>query len=179
MRDEQEELPWFCIRSQPRREKIAWSQLSALPGVKVLFPRARYQRKGPKGKRLVTEAVFPSYLFAQFDPKINARAVGYAKGVSYIVKKGENIAHVPSAVITELEVLANEGVFEVSAAPLKIGDEIKIVSGIFEGNDAEIVGMVPAKDRIRILLELLGRATVVEIHADEVDRPLPHPLQSG
>lgn len=172
-------LPWFCIRSQPRRERIAWSQLTILPDVNVLFPRARYVRKGNKGKRLITEAIFPNYLFAQFDPKVNARAVGYARGVSYIVKKGEDFAEVPATVIAELDELTEEGIFEMPSAPLRIGDDIKVVAGIFAGTEAEIVGLVPAKDRIKILLDILGRATVVDIHTDEVDRPSPNPLQSG
>ncbi|WOO40801.1 transcription termination/antitermination protein NusG [Rubellicoccus peritrichatus] len=179
MSESTEQLPWFCIRSQPRRERIAWSQLSILPGVTVMFPRARYVRKGAKGKRLITEAIFPNYLFAQFDPKQSARAVGYAKGVSYIVKKGDAFANVPASVIAELDELTDEGIFEMPPAPLKMGDEIKVVAGIFEGSEAEIVGLVPAKDRVRILLDLLGRATVVDIHTDEVDRPSSHPLQSG
>jgi len=62
------------------------------------------------------------------------------------------------------------------SAQLQLGDTIKIVAGIFQGQEAEIIGLAPAKERIKILLEILGRATVVDIGMDEVDRPVGHPL---
>lgn len=175
----QTDSQWFCIRSQPRRERIASAQLAMLPEVKVLYPRARYERKGPKGKRLVTEPMFPSYLFAKFNPKTSLRAVCYAKGVAYIVKRGEDVIPVPKTIIGELESITDDGMLDMPSAQLLIGDTIKVVSGIFIGTEAEIIGLVPARERIQILLEILGRETVVEIGMDQVDRPVGHPLSRG
>jgi len=167
---------WFCLRSQPRREKVAAAELAQLPGIEVLFPRARYERKGPKGKRMVIEPMFPNYLFARFDAHLQHRTVAYAKGVGYIVKCGRDPAVVPDEIINELHAMTDDGLLDMPSAQLQLGDTIKIVAGIFQGQEAEIIGLAPAKERIKILLEILGRATVVDIGMDEVDRPVGHPL---
>ncbi len=168
---------WYCLRTQPKRERIAWASLRELPGVSVLFPRARYQRKSTKGKRWVLEPLFPNYLFVHFDPKTSTRAVKYAKGASYLVKRGQDLAPVPSGVINELAELTDDGLFEVSPSPLAVGERIKVIRGIFRGAEADIVELAPARERVRILLEILGRDTPVDIAFDEVERPDPHPMR--
>ncbi|MGE9293911.1 MAG: transcription termination/antitermination protein NusG [Puniceicoccales bacterium] len=172
----EENSTWYCLRTQPRRERIAWANLLELPEVEVLFPRARYQRKGPKGKRWVMEPLFPNYLFAKFDPMLQQRAVKYARGVSYLVKKGDELATVPEQVIADIAEISDEGIFEVTPAPLTVGDRIKVIGGIFTGAEADIVSLVPARERVRILLEILGRETPIDIGFDEIERPDPHPL---
>lgn len=167
---------WYCLRTQPKRERIAWASLCELPEVAVLFPRARYQRKSAKGKRWVLEPLFPNYLFVQFDPGTSTRAVKYAKGASYLVKRGRELAPVPTGVIEELAELTDDGLFEVSPSPLAVGERIKVIRGIFCGAEADIVELAPARERVRILLEILGRETPIDIAFDEVERPDPHPL---
>lgn len=155
---------------------MAWATLKELPDVEVLFPRARYLRKGAKGKRWVMEPLFPNYLFARFDPVRMSRAVKYAKGVSYLVKCGQHLAKVPEGVIADIASLTDEGVFEVPSTPLAIGDRVKVIQGIFCGTEAAIVELVPARERVRILLEILGRETPIDLALDKVERPDPHPL---
>lgn len=174
----EEPAPWYCVRAQPRRERIAWNHLRSIEGLDVIFPRARYLRKSPQGKRWVLEALFPGYLFVQCPQHISTRALKYAMGVSYLVRRGQQLATLPQEAIDEILSLCQDGILEITSAPLCVGDRIKVIGGIFLGTEAEIVGLAPAKERVRILLELLGRETVVDISADMIDRPKTHPLHS-
>lgn len=165
-------FPWFCIKTQPKRERLACSQLASLEGVSVIFPQARYWRKTPKGKRLSLDPIFPNYLFAAFNPSESLREVGFCRGVSYVVKKGPDFARVPETVIDELRALTpDDGIIELPQRPFQVGDHIRVIAGVFAGTEACIVGLAPPRQRVQILLQILGRDTVIEIPNDLVDHP--------
>jgi len=42
-----------------------------------------------------------------------------------------------------------------------------------------VTQLIPARDRIRVLFEILGRPTEVEINEDDVDFPSAHPIGTG
>lgn len=59
---------WFCLRSQPKHEKIAATHLlRTIAGIEVFSPRLRIRRQTRRGVVWFVEALFPGYLFARFD----------------------------------------------------------------------------------------------------------------
>lgn len=65
---------------------------------------------------------------------------------------------------------------EVESPVVKAGARVKIVSGPFLNWDAVVEGVVPARDRVKLLLDFLGRQLRVEvsafdIHAESSDVP--------
>src|ERR1043166_9701891 len=81
-------VAWFCLRSQPKHEHIAARHLRQIENVEVFNPRIRFPRSTPAGKVIVTESMFPNYLFARFDWKLLLTRVHYAPGVSGVVHFG-------------------------------------------------------------------------------------------
>src|SRR5580704_14219005 len=79
---------WYCLRSQPKHEHIAAAHLRLLQDVTVFCPRIRFKRATRQGLVWVTEAMFPSYLFAHFELAEMHRQVRYAHGVTDIVQFG-------------------------------------------------------------------------------------------
>ena len=94
-------LNWYCVRSKPRSERVATFHLDKLEGVEVFCPHTRRVRKS-RSENQSMQPLFPGYLFAQFDPNDNLRAVNYCQGVSYVVKCQQKPVKVPDAVIAEL-----------------------------------------------------------------------------
>ncbi|MFP6854561.1 MAG: transcription termination/antitermination NusG family protein [Opitutales bacterium] len=166
---------WFCVRSKPRSEKLATFHLDKLDGVEVFFPHVRRVRKS-RSSTESTQPLFPGYLFAQFDPRQNLRAVHYCQGVSYVVKCQQKPVRVPNVVMVELKKVAMEGILEVVDLPHQVGDEVRIVSGLFRGGEGKIVKLAPARERIKVLFEILGRETEVEIAEVDVDFPSSNPM---
>ena len=76
---------WFCIRSQPKYEHLAAAHLQREPGFEVYLPRIRFKRATRRGPVWFTEALFPNYLFARFDPAACLRRVCHARGVRGVV----------------------------------------------------------------------------------------------
>ena len=60
--------------------------------------------------------------------------------------------------------------------PHCIGDEVQIVSGLFRGGAGKIVRLAPARERIKVLFEILGRETEVEISEEDIDFPSSNPM---
>ncbi|HTB62996.1 MAG TPA: transcription termination/antitermination NusG family protein [Opitutales bacterium] len=171
------DISWYCVKTQPKREAIAFGALTALPDVEAFFPRVRYKRALAKGPRAVVEALFPGYLFAKFAPARKVRAVRYARGVSYIVKRGREFAPVPETIVKELHALAAGQVLELPPEPWKAGEKVRVIAGIFRGTSGKVAGLVPARQRVQILLELLGQENRVELPLDELEPRHVHPLQ--
>jgi len=171
------EVRWYCLKTQPKRENVAFGALTALPDIEAFFPRVRYRRSSARGQRSVVEALFPGYLFARFAPARKVRAVRYARGVSYIVRQGRDFAPVPESIITALRSLAATQVLELPPEPWKLGEKVRVIAGIFRGASGEVAGLVPGRQRVQLLLELLGRENRVEFPVEVLESRHAHPLQ--
>jgi len=163
-------VAWFCLRSQPKHEHIAAGHLRQMEGVDVFNPRIRYPRPTRNGKVVVTEAMFPNYLFAKFDWRTSLARVHYAPGVGGVVHFGTKWPTVPEQAIAEIRaLLGQEGIHIIRDAP-EPGDEITISGGVFNGLQAMVSQVMPGKERVMVLMDFLGRQTTVEIGVQSIVR---------
>lgn len=162
------EARWFCVRCKPRQERVAAGQLATLEGVDLLFPRVRRRRKGKDGSREVTEPLFPGYLFAAFDPAELGAAVGHTRGVLHLVRKAGRAVDVEPKVVAELQALGPGGVLDALEPLPAPGQRVRVLRGLFEGEQGEVVRLAEPARRIKVLLQLLGADQVVELSADDV-----------
>jgi len=153
---------WYCVRSQIKHEHIAAGHLRQLPGLEVFCPRVRFQRATRRGKVWFTEAMFPNYLFAHFALR-NLRIIQAAHGVAGVVHFGNHFAPVPDEVISDLREHLDETDLKVFPEAVQPGDEVVIADGTFMGITAVVQRLMPAKDRVRVLLEFLGRPVETEL----------------
>lgn len=161
-------VAWFCLRSQPKHEHIAAGHLRQIEGVEVFNPRIRYSRPTRLRPVVVTESMFPNYLFARFDWQTLLNRVHYAPGVSGIVHFGCKWPTVPEAAIEEIrKVLGTEGVHVISndIAP---GDTVSVSGGVFHGLNAIVTQVMPGKERVMVLMDFLGRQTAVELKVQTI-----------
>ncbi len=162
------QVAWFCLRSQPKHERIAAGHLARMEGVEVLNPQIRFRRPTRSGTCWVTESLFPNYLFARFDWKTSLHRVHYAPGVSSVVHFGTRWPTVPDEVIDGLRAtLGENGVHQVPAefAP---GDAVQIAGGMFHGLEAVITQVMPGRQRVLVLMDFLGRQSAVEVPVESV-----------
>lgn len=161
----QVEVPvaWFCVRAQPKHEHIAAKHLRCMEGVDVFNPRIRFSRSTRQGPAWVTEAMFPSYLFARFNWKTSLTKVHYAPGVRGVVHFGTRWPTVPDQVIHEIR--ESLGASEIHVVPSEFvpGEDVEISGGTFHGLQAVIMQVMPGRKRVMVLLDFLGRQTPVEV----------------
>jgi len=173
---ESDEPFWFCLRTQPKHEKLAAQFLRSRVGLEVFSPVIRFQRATTSGKKWFEEALFPCYIFGRFPYFSHYRLVASSMGVTKIVGFGGYPSTVDEAVISELRLFARDNeVIEVSPK-IEPGDEVTVLDGPFKGLRAVVTRVMPAKERVAVLLDLLGTQREVEVTAQRVVPGKVHPL---
>lgn len=159
---------WFCIRTHLKHEHIAAAHLQKLPGVGAFNPQLRLLRSTRRGRRWSTESLFPNYLFARFVLESMLEKVKYTPGVKVVLRFGDRMPEIPDAVIEDLrQGLAEMGSQVLSDAPVE-GEEVEIATGAFVGTRALVARVLPGKQRVRILLDVMGRSVPAELSLDFV-----------
>lgn len=154
---------WFCLRTQPKHEHIAAAHLRMEPDLEVYLPRIRFKRPRHQGAVWFTEALFPNYLFARFDLAASLRKVHHARGVRGVVHFGNRWPAIPDAVIADLRARIGADHTYVIDDHVQPGDAVAIAGGLLHGWHAVVTRVMPGRERVAVLLELLGRQTSVEL----------------
>ena len=173
---EDEELRWFCVKTKPRNESAARRMLMRDVGIEVFCPMLRFERVRRSGKVKVTEAMFPGYVFAKFNYRAQHRHVAGTHGVSTIVRFGGIPSIVPDDVVAELRAsVVDQETIEIPTN-IQVGEEVQLVEGPFSGIRALVTQVLPAQERVKVLLEILGMEREVEVETSRVLPKISHPL---
>lgn len=125
------------------------------------------------------EAMFPGYLFAKFVYSEQHRAVEASHGIQGIVHFGDHLATLPENVVASLQSRVGEEEIVTIDSSLKVGQPVEIIEGPFRGLEAVITRLLPAKERIRVLFELVGRSVEMEISTAQVLSPEPRLIEQA
>ena len=161
---------WFCLRTHPKREHIAAVGLRRQFGISCFSPRVRFRRATRRGAVWFVEPMFPGYLFANFLYSSMHRAVEHASGVNGIVHFGDYLATIDPSVVVALQERAGEEELVTIDPQIEAGQSVHIAEGPFQGLEAVVTRILPAQQRIRVLLEFLGRSVETEISLPKVLR---------
>jgi transcriptional antiterminator RfaH len=164
-----EGLAWYCVRSRRKFEQVAAAHVKVLGDTSFFCPRIRFRRPSKQGWIWVTEALFPGYFFARFSLKEMLPRVRSAHGVSSVVRFGEWYPEIADNVIEELqaETADDEAVSQLVQA-LMPGERVRLLKGPLAGMEAVVTQVLPGNERVRLLLEFLGRESFAETEADNV-----------
>jgi transcriptional antiterminator RfaH len=154
---------WFCLKTQPKREHLAATALRRQFGVKCFSPRLRFRRMTQRGPVWFVEAMFPGYLFAKFVYSTQHRAVESSHGISGIVHFGDRLATLPENIVTALQSKVGAEEIVTLDCSLKVGQSVQIIAGPFHGLEVVVTQLLPAKERIRVLFDFLGRSMEMEV----------------
>ncbi len=174
---------WFCVQTHPKHEHIAANRLTTVSGFEVFNPQMRFRRATRRGPVWFTESTFPGYIFVRFDLGRDLDVVRYSASVSKIVHFNRGYPSIPERQMAELRALFGAQDLVVVTQEISPGDKVRIVGGAFNDLVAIVQQVRPAGDRVRALLEFLGRMTLVELDVTSVrleERcvPLNHPLNT-
>ncbi len=112
--------------------------------------------------------MFPGYLFAKFVYSTQHRAVENSHGIRGIVHFGDRLATLPENIVAELQSrVGSEQVMTLDCS-IKIGQSVEVIEGPFQGLEVVVTHLLPAKDRIRVLFEFLGRSVEMEVSTAKV-----------
>ena len=154
---------WYCARTKPKHEHIAAANVARALGVEVFHPRLRLERATRRGTMRIVESLFPCYIFVRCSLEAHFNDLKHVSGISSLVRFGHKIPSVPEDSIFELkQCFESEEPMMVDDA-LTAGAEVTIADGAFCGFSGMVVRSLPAGQRVQILLDFLGRATLTEV----------------
>ena len=153
---------WFCARTQPKHEHIAAASLTRNLGLEVFHPRLRVERATRRGVVRVVEPLFPCYVFV-YCASDRLDEIRYVSGISSLVQFGSKVARVEDPVIAELKMCFDAGEPMSVEDRLFPGAEVTVAEGAFLGFHGIVVQVLPARERVQILLDFLGRSTLAEV----------------
>lgn len=149
-------MDWYCLHTAPRQENKVALILERELELEVFAPRIRFRRMRAGVPTWITEALFPGYLFARFDYLLRRRQINALPGVVSVVHFGERVAPVAAEVMAELRALVRDReTIEIEPDP-QPGSEVVIAGGSLRGLRVLVTRVMPARQRIAVLLELLG-----------------------
>jgi transcriptional antiterminator RfaH len=159
---------WAAAQLVPQRDRFAEHCLRQI-GFEVYLPRLR-QPRIRHGRKVVAAPppLFPGYAFVFI--QMQWHAARWSPGVARLVMDGAAPAAVPDSVITALKARERGGLIELPRPPkFRAGDRVKVLHGPFIGQVGLYAGMKP-RERVEVLLALLGGSQRVVLGADAVER---------
>jgi transcriptional antiterminator RfaH len=156
---------WFLVRSKPRQESVALTQL-ARQGYESYLPLFAAEKLVRRKSTVVQEPMFARYLFVRLDTTGQGQSwspIRSTVGVSELVCFGSRPARVDDALIATLR----EREATQQADPITLfahGDSVRITEGAFAGLEA-IYQMNDAEGRAMVLLDLLSKPVAMTIDA--------------
>ncbi len=155
-------LAWYVLYTKPNAEYQVAHHLERR-GLTIFFPTVRAIRPRPGYSSV---PLFPSYVFMQADMgTLNMSLLRWTPGLRYIVTFGDKPATVPDAVIHFFQKKVDE-INSIGGLPshhFKPGDKLIIRSGPMAGLEAIFEGPMGPAERVRVLVEFLGRITRAQV----------------
>jgi transcriptional antiterminator RfaH len=160
---------WFVAHTHPHAEGKATTHLNR-QGFEIYFPRYLKRRRHARRVETVAAPLFPRYLFVAIDLSVQRwRSIYSTVGVSRLVCNGDDPTPVPDGIVEALKQRedANGFIKLDSRPPFRAGDKIRVLDGAFSSCLGLFEGMAE-RERIAILLDLLGRKVRVVLDGDLV-----------
>ena len=160
---------WYVVQTQANAENKAVAHLGR-QGFATYLPRYLKRRRHARRVDMVAAPLFPRYLFVKMDTGIQRwRSIYSTIGVSRLVCNGDCPVPVPDAVIDALRSRENiSGYVQFDDRPkFGAGDKVRILEGAFYDCLGIYAGM-PDRERVEILLDLLGRKVRVLLGAEAI-----------
>lgn len=165
------ERRWFAVHTRPQSERFASEQLEA-QGFCVFLPQFLRKRSHARRVERRPYPLFPRYLFVEIDMAVQRwRSINGTLGVTRIVGNDHGPTPVADGIVEELMRRRDEAGFVklAPAASLMIGDKVRILGGSF----ASMMGLVEGvsdRDRVSILVDLLGRKVRVTLDSPDLEK---------
>jgi transcriptional antiterminator RfaH len=159
---------WYAVNALPCQEMRADENLRR-QGFYTWLPQYRRTRKHARRVDNVLAPLFPGYLFVRFDPAVERwRSINGTFGVIRLLCNGDTPLAVPDGLVEEIMQRRDEsGLVLLPTRRLAVGNAVKVAFGSF----AQLEGLVqemPGRDRVIVLLNLLGRKVRASVPLTEL-----------
>lgn len=162
-------MNWHLIYTKPHKEHQV-NRLLLERDLETFFPVVQLERGYGRGIR--AEPFFPHYLFVRADlSSADASGLQWLAGVRSIVHFGGRPAVIPPEAIATLQQRLqpyDSQVLHPGEWRFQPGQPVEVISGPFSGLEAIFQKGLSGKDRVQVLLHVLGAWNRVELGTNEI-----------
>lgn len=158
---------WYALYTKPKKEHHVSALLEG-KGIQTYLPSiGRKVRRRDRPDRVI---YFPCYLFARLDfERTPHSSITWMPGIRRIVSAGNEPLIVADEIVRLLHQRL-EGVEAVGYGNLTQGERVRITSGPLRDLEAIFEQPLSAANRVRILLDVMGRLTPVELDYSQIKK---------
>jgi transcriptional antiterminator RfaH len=155
------------VNTHPHREQIAIENLTR-QGFESYCPMIKRRRSHARRITTVARPLFPTYLFVRIDPTVSRwRPILSTFGVRSLVRFGDQLGILDNAFIEELLKREEDGCIVRPAEPYRVGQQVTVRGGPFDGIVATIVSL-QERDRVIVLMELLQQRVRAKVQINQI-----------
>lgn len=166
------ETAWYCLKVKAKKESVAAAIIRNRFDIEVFSPTISFKRKTIRGPKLFTEALFPGYILAKFNPTQLERQVIHSQDIHGLVRFGNHVPTLPEETIGFLKSHFNQSSNkEVIKPQLSEGDTVELVEGSLKGVNGVIETLDLKNDRVGLLIEFLGNQNRIKVSTCSVFKP--------
>lgn len=180
---EKSEKKWYVVRTAGGKEKKAKEYIekeieaSNLGNqlFQVLIPTEKYYQI-KNGKRVSAERIFyPGYLL--IEAKMSGELQHVIRNIPYVagfLGEGKEKTPVPireseiNRIMGRVDELADQE--EETVTPFVVGEAVKIIDGPFNGFDGVVEEILDDKRKLKVMVKIFGRKTLLELNFAQVTK---------
>lgn len=158
---------WVAVSTHPHREYVALDNLQR-QGFNGYCPSIRRSRSHARKVEEVRRPLFPGYVFVRLQPdRERWRPIMSTYGVRSLVRCGDRPGVIDQRFIQALKSREVDGDIVRPAQPYEVGQQVRLVSGAFDGIVATILEL-NEKDRLTVLLSLMNQEVRTRVECAHV-----------
>jgi transcriptional antiterminator RfaH len=159
--------PWIAVNTNPHRERLVLDNLQR-QGLNAYCPMMRRTRSHARRVETVLRPLFPGYLFVEANAALKRwRPILSSHGVRNVVRTGDEPSFIDNAFIAGLRTREVDGAVVRPPSPYRIGQEVRITGGPFDGFITTILEM-DERDRLIVLLNVMNRGLRIKLGGEMV-----------
>jgi transcriptional antiterminator RfaH len=160
---------WFVVQTKPRAEHLVLAQLARDPVVPYA-PKILVSRRHASRRWQALESLFPGYLFVRFNPQPSLlHRIRRTPGVTRLLWDDQSLVPVDDEIVRFIQLReAGRGFIEPPPA-IQPGARVRFESGPFALLEGIVDRPTLRRDRVRVLLTLMGAPVSVDVNSDIVE----------
>lgn len=160
--------PWYVCQTKPRQELLAVKKLEE-QGYEVFLPKLTVWQKKKGHWSKAEKVMFPRYGFVRCASRKQSIApIRSTPGVTGLVSFGNTPATMNEDLIEAIRAISDEQSRPPleQSLPFKIGETVEVADGPLKGLSGIVSNI--ARERVVVLLTLLGREKPIALPADHL-----------
>jgi transcriptional antiterminator RfaH len=158
---------WHAVKCKPHQERVAELHLKRT-GIITFYPQIKEPKIVRRRRQICINALFPGYLFAQFNVEHDYRLVIYSRGVHGVVSFGLTPAVVDEELIQAIKDRLCNGYVTIPEAAFTPGQVVRIQEGPLRGMEAVFERQIPEYQRAVLLLRAISYQAKVVVDLEDI-----------